>query len=162
MTSPSFPVRPLIAGAAILFASTLQAADAVLPDTNPFARESTLPYQYPPFDRIKDEHFAPAFAAGMAEQLKEVDAIANQSAAPSFDNTLVALEKSGVLLTRVNRAFSNLTGTVTNDTLRALEKDISPKLAAQSDAIRLNSALFARIESLHRQRDQLRLDPEAL
>jgi peptidyl-dipeptidase Dcp len=144
-----------------MFAFSLHAAGAVLPDTNPFARESTLPYQYPPFDRIKDEHFAPAFAAGMAEQLKEVDAIARNSAAPSFDNTLVALEKCGTLLSRVSRTFANLTGTVTNDTLRALEKDLSPKLAAQSDAIRLNSALFARIESLHRQRDQLQLDPES-
>lgn len=161
MFSPLIPLRPLLLRAALILAPTLQAADAVLPVTNPFARESTLPYQYPQFDLIKDEHFAPAFAAGMAGQLKEVDAIANQPAAPSFDNTLVALEKCGVLLTRVNRAFSNLTGTVTNDTLRALEKDISPKLAAQSDAIRLNSALFARIESLHRQRDQLRLDPES-
>lgn len=161
MTSRSHPLGSAICGAALMVTSTLTAADAVLPETNPFARESTLPYQYPPFDRIKDDHFAPAFAAGMAGQLKEVDTIASNPASPTFDNTIVALERCGALLTRVNRVFSNLTGTVTNDTLRAIEKDISPKLAAQSDAIRLNSALFARVESLYQQREQLRLEPES-
>lgn len=147
-------------GAALVSTFSLQAAEK-LPETNPFAQESTLPFNYPRFDQIKDEHYAPAFAAGMAEQLKEVDAIAANSAPPTFDNTLIALEKSGQLLGRVNRTFSNLTGTLTNDTLRALEKELSPKLAAQSDAIRLNGALFTRLEALHSRREQLGLDAES-
>ncbi|MEO5959586.1 MAG: M3 family metallopeptidase [Opitutaceae bacterium] len=128
---------------------------------NPFLRESTLPYQYPPFDKIKDAHYAPAFEAGMAEQLQEVAAIANTPSAPTFDNTLVALERSGQLLGRVNRTFYNIVGTLTNDALRAVEKDIAPKQAAHTDAILLNAPLFARIDALHQRREQLGLDPES-
>jgi peptidyl-dipeptidase Dcp len=157
---PSF-LRAAGLSTALALISSLQAADAALPASNPFSQPSTLPFQYPQFDQIKDEHYAPAFAAGMAEQLQEVDAIARNPERPTFDNTLIALEKSGPLLGRVNRTFSNIVGTLTNDTLRALEKEMSPKLAAQSDAIRLNGALFNRIESLYQQREQLNLDPES-
>ena len=141
--------------------ASLPAAEPSLPADNPFARESTLPFQYPPFDRIRNEHYAPAFEAGMAAQLQEVDAIARNPAPPSFENTLVALEKSGQLLGRVQRTFSNITGTLTNDTLRTLEKEMAPKLAAQTDAVRLNRTLFARIDALYIQRDRLKLDPES-
>ena len=134
------------------------AADA----SNPFFRESSLPYQYPPFDLIRDEHFAPAFAAGMAEDLREIDAIARQTAEPTFENTIVALERSGKLLGRVQRTFSNLVGANSNDAKRALEKENAPKLAAHHDAIRLNPALFARIKTLHETRDRLGLDAESL
>ena len=161
MTADSFRKRTALAGLALVFMSSLHAAATALPAGNPFARESTLPYQYPPFDAIKDEHFAPAFAAGMAEQLEEVAAIARNPEKPTFDNTLVALERSGQLLGRVQRTFTNLAGAFTNDARRALQKEMAPKLAAQTDAIRHNRELFARIDALHRQRDQLGLDPES-
>jgi peptidyl-dipeptidase Dcp len=141
-------------------AGQTQAASSVMTE-NPFEKPSSLPLGYPPFDRIKDETFLPAFAAGMSEQLKEVDAIAKQTEAPTFDNTLVALERSGQMLGRVERTFSNLVSANTNDALRAVEKEISPKLAAHTDAIRLNTALFARIDSLYSRRDQPGLDPES-
>lgn len=147
-------VAPLIAAES--------AAPALSPAAdNPFLSESTLPFHYPPFDRIKNEHFAPALELGMAEQLKEIEAIANNLAPPTFDNTIVAYERSGRLLSRVNRTFSSLNGAHTNDGLRAIEKVMSPKLAAQGDAIRLNGPLFARIENLHQRRDQLGLDAES-
>ena len=140
-------------------------ADATSPspamDSNPLLQRSPLPYQYPPFDRIKDEHFAPAYAAGMAAQLAEIDAIAANPAKPTFDNTIVALERSGELRKRVDLIFSNLAGANTNPTLQAVERDIAPKLAAHNDAIHLNAALFARIKTLYQQRDRLGLDPES-
>src|SRR3990172_2810997 len=101
----------VLAAGSALPAQTATADDLA---ANPFLRESPLPYQYPEFDRIKDSHFAPAFAAGMAEQLKEVEAVAREPATPTFENTVVALERSGRLLGRVNRTFSNLTGANTN------------------------------------------------
>ncbi len=128
---------------------------------NPLLQESNLPYHYPPFDRIKDEHFAPALEAGMAEQIREVQAIAQNSAGPTFENTIVALERSGQTLERVQRIFSNLNGTHTNPKLQQVEKESAPKLAAHSDAIRLNLALFQRISALHEQRDSLGLDAES-
>ena len=129
--------------------------------TNPLLTESPLPYHLPPFNLIKDEHYAPAFAAAMAAQLKEVEAIATNPAAPTFDNTLVALERSGVILNRVNALFSNLAGANTNPTLEQVEADIAPKLAAHRDAILLNPALFARVQRLYAQRDALGLDAES-
>lgn len=134
------------------------AADA---DANPLLTSSTLPYQIPPFDKIKNEHFQPAIEQGMAEHLKEIEKIAGQSEAPSFDNTIVAMERSGQLLQRANRIFSNLNGCNTNPEMQRIDKDLSPKLAAHQDAIRLNPALFARIQTLYDQRDKLGLDPES-
>lgn len=128
---------------------------------NPLLSPSTLPYQYPHFDLIKDEHFEPAYALGMEAQLKEVDAIAGNALPPSFDNTIVALERSGELLTRVNAIFSNLSGTISNDTLLKIEADMAPRLAAHRDAITLNQALFARIRALYEQRAALKLDSES-
>jgi peptidyl-dipeptidase Dcp len=97
-----------IPAAAAPAASTAPAA--VLDASNPFAKVSTLPFHYPAFDKIKDEHFKPAFEAGMREHLKEVAAIANNKAAPTFDNTIVAMERAGQLLARVSTTFSNLQG----------------------------------------------------
>ena len=128
---------------------------------NPLFTASALPFQYPAFDKIKDEHFAPAFAEGMRIQLKEVDAIANNAKAPTFGNTIVAMEKSGQLLTRVQTIFGNLKGANTDDALDAVDREMSPKLAAHGDAIFLNAKLFARIKSLYQQRDKLHLDAEA-
>ncbi len=128
---------------------------------NPLLTESTLPYHSPPFDQIKDEHYEPAYAQGMAEELKEVEAIAANKEKPTFDNTIVALERSGRTLARVNNIFSNLTAANTNPAMQKIETAMAPKLSAQQDAIHLNSALFARIQSLYDERDKLGLDPEA-
>jgi peptidyl-dipeptidase Dcp len=141
--------------------SMLLAADSTSIAGNPFQSASTLPFQYPPFDQIKQEHFALALEAGMTEQLKDVDAIATNPSTPGFDNTVVALQRTGRLLERTQRVFIMMVGAHTNDTLRAIDKEMSPKLAAHTDNIRLNSRLFARIETLYRGRDQLGLDPES-
>ena len=129
---------------------------------NPFAVQSELPLQYPHFDRISDEHFAPAFDAGMAEQLAEIDAIANNPEDPTFENTILALETSGETLGRATRVFFNLVGTDTNDTRRQLQADYSAKFAAHRDAISLNPDLFARIDALYNQRESLGLDAEGV
>ncbi|MFK3739105.1 M3 family metallopeptidase [Massilia sp. TN1-12] len=136
-------------------------AHAALPASNPFAKPSTLPFQYPAFDKIKNEDFAPAFDEGMREHMREIDAIANSKSAPTFDNTIVAMERSGQLLNRVSTTFSNLVGTNTNPTLDALDKDLAPKLAAHSDKIRLNEKLYQRIQTLYDKRAQLKLDAES-
>ncbi len=129
---------------------------------NPLLTESPLPYHLPPFAAIKDEHFAPAFEQGMAENLQEIAAITNNPAVPTFDNTIVALEKSGELLDRVSTAFGILTGSLTNPTLDKLDAAMSPRLAAHSDAIYLNRALFARVHALYEKRAALGLDAESL
>ena len=129
---------------------------------NPFAVQSELPLQYPHFDRIRDEHFAPAFDAGMAEQLAEIDAIANNPEDPTFENTILALETSGETLGRATSVFFNLVGTDTNDTRRQLQADYSAKFAAHRDAISLNPDLFARIDALYNQRESLGLDAEGV
>jgi peptidyl-dipeptidase Dcp len=131
-----------------------------MPD-NPLLTKSPLPYQLPPFEQIKDEHFAPAFELGMAEELKEVEAIANNLAKPTFENTIVALERTGDLLGRTTRAFGILTASLTNPNLQKLETALSPKSAAHRDAIRLNAALFARIAALYDARASLGLDAES-
>jgi peptidyl-dipeptidase Dcp len=128
---------------------------------NPLFTESTLPYHAPPFDKIKDEHFAPAYEKGMAEELKEAEAIAANKDKPTFENTILAMERSGELLGRVDRVFSNLAGANTNPAIQKVEKEMAPKEAAHRDAIFLNSALFARIQSLYDGRDKLGLDPES-
>src|SRR3989454_11725387 len=128
---------------------------------NPLLVESTLPYHAPPFDKIKDEHFAPAIEAGMREQLKEVDVVANNSEKPTFDDTVVALERTGRLLDRVEGTFSNLNSCNTNPAMQKIEKEMAPKLSAHRDAIHLNGKLFARIQQLYDNRDKLGLDPES-
>src|SRR3954470_21164277 len=100
---------------------------------NPLLAPSTLPFATPPFDRIRDEHFLPAIALGMQQQIAEVDAIAAQSSEPTFENTLEALERSGDVLTRALRAFHAIAGTNTNDTLQDLQVEMAPRLAAHTD-----------------------------
>ncbi len=151
----------IAAGVALATLAFSKSASAALPASNPFAKPSTLQYGYPAFDKIKNEHFAPAFDEGMCEQAAEIGKIANNKAAPTFDNTIVAMERSGQLLGRVRAVFYTLTGSYTNDTLQALDKDLAPKFAAHSDAIRLNPALFARIKTLHDKRATLGLDAES-
>ena len=127
--------------------------------SNPFAQRSTLEYELPPFALIKEEHYLPAFYAGCAEQLKEAEAII-ASGEPTFENTLVAMEKSGQLLTRMLMVFYNKSSSDTSDSLIAIEEEMAPKLAVHSDAIRLNPALFARIKKLYETRESLGLNEE--
>jgi peptidyl-dipeptidase Dcp len=132
-----------------------------MPADNPFLTESSLPYRLPPFDKIKDDQFVPATKAGMQEQLKEVDAIAADADKATFDNTVVALERTGRLLDRVQRTFSNLNAADTNPTRQKIETELAPKLSAHHDAILLNSKLFARVRELYSNREKLGLDPES-
>jgi peptidyl-dipeptidase Dcp len=143
--------------------STVAAESQPAPaDANPILVVSSLKYGYPPFDRLKDEHFAPAIAQGMKEQLQEVEAIATSSEPASFDNTIIALERSGQLFNRAVTWFFNLTGTITNDSLDKLQAELAPKLAAHQDAIALNGKLFERVETLFAKRNELGLDPESV
>ena len=128
---------------------------------NPFYAPSRLPFQAPPFDKIKDSDYQPAIEAGMAEQIKEVEAIADSPAPPTFENTLVALEKTGVLFNRVMAVFNGVTGANTNPELQKVQTIEAPKLAAHQDAIFLNAKLFARIKAVYDERATLKLDPES-
>jgi peptidyl-dipeptidase Dcp len=132
-----------------------------LPASNPFAAASTLLYQAPPFDKIKDGDYQPAIEEGMRQQLAEIDAIASDSSAPTFANTIEAMERTGVLLTRAAKVFFNLAQSNTNDAMQKIRADVAPKLAAHQDAIYLNAKLFGRVKTLYEQRDALKLDPEA-
>lgn len=129
---------------------------------NPFFAASQLPFQAPRFDVISESDYAPAIAAGIQQKLAEVEKIAKNPAEPTFDNTFVALEKSGALLTRTMNVFGAMTSANTSDTLQKLDEETSPKLAALDDAIMLNSKLFARIKAIYDRRDSLNLDPESL
>jgi peptidyl-dipeptidase Dcp len=138
----------------------LTVADPAAVGNNPLMARSPLPFQAPPFDKIKDADFAPALEAGMKQQLAEADKIANNPKPPTFDNTIVALERSGQLLTRAAQSFALLTGANTNDVLEKLQEEVAPKLQGTADAILLNPRLFKRIETLYGERDQLRLSAD--
>jgi peptidyl-dipeptidase Dcp len=128
---------------------------------NPFYTESSLPYHAPPFDKIKDSDYQPAIEAGMAEQIKEVEAIANNPAAPTFENTLVALEKTGRLYNRAAETFDGVSQANTNPVLEKVDEIESPKRAAHDDAIYLNAKLFQRVAKIYAQMDSLGLDAES-
>ena len=128
---------------------------------NPFFTPSTLPFQAPPFDKIKDSDFKPAIEEGMKQQLVEIKKIADNPAPPTFENTLVALEKSGQLLTRVSLVFNAVTGANTDSLLQKVQEEEAPKLAAHSDAIFLNTKLFERVKSIYEKRSRLKLDHES-
>ena len=128
---------------------------------NPFYASSNLPFHAPPFDRIKDSDYQPAIEAGMAEQEREMDAIANNPAPPSFQNSFVAMEKTGQLLNRARAAFSAVAGANTNPYLQNVQRELAPKLAAHHDAIYLNPKLFARVHAIYDERASLQLDPES-
>jgi peptidyl-dipeptidase Dcp len=149
----------------ILFISALWITGCSTDDTtmneNPLYTKSTLPFEAPDFDVIENRHFIPAFERGMEEQLTEIDSIATQEPEPTFENTIVAMEMSGDLLTRVQRVFYNLTSAHTNDEIQKIQSELAPKLAAHSDNIYLNRELFERVEILHQNIEQLDLDEES-
>ncbi|MDB5974937.1 MAG: dcp2 [Nevskia sp.] len=129
---------------------------------SPFAAISPLPYNLPPFDKIQESDYRPAFEEGMAAQRKEVDAIAKNAEAPTFDNTIVAMERSGLELARVSSVFFNLTSSNTSDELDKIQGEMAPKLSAHQDAIYLDPALYARVDKLYQDRAGLGLDAESL
>lgn len=128
--------------------------------TGPFAAPSTLPFQAPDFTKISEDDYLPAFEQGMAIERAEVDAIIANPEAPTFANTIVALETSGQMLARVQRVFYALTGAATTDRLDAINKEVSPRLAGHSDAINLDPRLFARVKAVYDNRAALSLTPE--
>ena len=154
--SIGFTAQPVLAAPA----RAKPAASATLAASNPFAKPSALPFQTPDFSTIKDSDYLPAILAGMAQQKREMTAIANQAAAPTFDNTIVAMERSGLLLARAGLAFSAVNGANTNDTLQATDTKTSPLYAAHSDFIFLNAKLFDRVKTLHDNQASLNLNPE--
>ncbi len=138
-----------------------KATQATAPIPNVFLQPSPLLDELPPFDKITDASYRPAFEAGMAEQRKEADAIARNPDLPTFDNTIVALERSGRTLYRVSTVFFNLQGCNTNPELDAIATEVAPKLSQHEDAIHLDAALFARVKQLHDTATTLHLDPES-
>jgi peptidyl-dipeptidase Dcp len=152
-------VKAALAGAAMsaLAASFAWAAQP----PGPFDEPSPLPFHAPRFDQIKDSDFQPALEEGMRQELAEIQKIADNPAPPTFDNTIVAMERGGRMLDRVQRVFQNLAQSNTNDTIQAVQTAESPRLAAHHDAIYLNPKLFARVRTLYRERDRLKLSPEA-
>jgi peptidyl-dipeptidase Dcp len=135
-------------------------ADATM--TNPLFKPSPLQYQAPQFDLIKVEHYLPAMEAGIVENAAEIEKIANNTEAATFENTIVALEKSGALLDRATSVFFNMTGTISNPEILQIQATMAPKLAAHGDNISLNPKLFARVKAIYDGRNELKLDSEAL
>ncbi len=138
-----------------------QTVSGGLDKSNPFYGISTLPFQAPAFDKIKNSDFKPAIEEGMRQQMAEIQRITNNPAAPTFQNTLVEMEKSGRLLTRAGTVLNLLTGAYTNPELQKVQQEMAPKLAANNDAIYLNTKLFKRVEAIYSQRAKLKLDPES-
>lgn len=130
--------------------------------SNPFYAKSALPFQAPPFDKIRDADYQPAIEAGIAEQRKEIEAIANDPAAPTFENTVVAMEKTGQLLTRVTLVFDGVAQANTDPTLQKVQETVTPERTALQDAIMLNTNLFKRIATLYQKRATLGLDAEQM
>lgn len=143
-------------------AATKEAGTPPMAPDNPFAHPSPLPFELPPFDRIRDADYPPAFEAGMREQLKEVGAIAHNAQPATFENTIVAIERSGRLLDRVGSVFYNLNSCNTDPAMEEIDTAMAPKIAAHNDAIFLDAALWARVDALYGRRASLGLDPESL
>ena len=130
------------------------------PNINPFFQEWNTPYEVPPFLDIKDEHYMPAYEQGMKENLEEIDAIVNNPEAPTFANTIEELERTGQLLSKVGRVFSNLASSNTNPKLQELQRELSPMLSAHYDKISLNEGLFNRVNAIWQNRENLDLTKE--
>lgn len=130
--------------------------------SNPFFKTSELALQTPAFDKIKNADFKPALEEGMKQQMEEINKVADQAEAPTFENTILGIEKSGQLLGRVNMVFTLLTGANTNPDLQKVKEEEAPKLTANTDAIYLNTKLFKRVETIFQQRNKLKLDAESL
>src|SRR3984957_11469413 len=155
-------IRASIVAGMALSANSIGAGAAMFGPANPFYAPSPLPFHAPPFDRIKDEDYPPAIEAGMAEQLAEMQRIADNTAPPTLENTFIAMERSGRLLDRAQAAFRGVSEANTNPTLQSAKTALAPKMAAHQDAIHLNRKLFKRVAAVYRKRATLKLDPESL
>lgn len=131
-------------------------------ETNPFLSEYDTPFVVPPFEQIKPEHYKPAFEQGMKEQIAEIEAIVNNPEAPTFENTIVALDQSGQLLNKVSYVFFGQTNANTNDSLQALSREMSPLLSKHGDDITMNAGLFARVKAVRESADTANLDKEQM
>ncbi|HZF73423.1 MAG TPA: hypothetical protein VEZ51_08320, partial [Gemmatimonadaceae bacterium] len=149
-----------LGGACAPVATNTAVTPARVAGSNPFFVESTLPYHAPRFDLIRNEDYQVALEEGMRQQLAEIDAIAKQTNPPTFENTIVAMEKAGGLLTRVSKTFGGVIGANTNDTLQKIQEIEAPKLAATNDAVYLNDQLYQRVKSIYDQRASAILTPE--
>jgi len=127
---------------------------------NPFYCDWDTPFEVPPFDQIKFEHFKPAYLKGMEEQMAEVNAIINNTEEPTFDNTIRAMQFTGKLLEKVQRAMGPLSGANTNDSIQALQREMSPLFSKHNDDISLNEKLFERVKSVYENREKFNLTPE--
>ena len=152
----------IIAGFVLLLGCGGQSTDEPLADVNPFFVAYDTPFNVPPFDRIDETDFVPAFEEGMEHQNAEISAIVENPEAPTFDNTIAALDRSGELLGEVSRVFFALSGSNTNEEIQAIQQEISPRLAAHRDEIELNPELFARVKAVYDEREALGLNPEQL
>ena len=150
----------LIVIISIFGACTMPSSGSSTP--NPFFSESSLYLKYPPFDKIKNEHYAPAFELGMKQHMQEIDSIALDQDLASFENTILSMEKAGSLLDRVSTVFYALTSAHTNDEMEKVRSEMAPKLSAHSDKILLNDALFQRVNTLYDNRMDLGLDNESV
>src|SRR3984893_4656171 len=154
-------IRSFVVTIVMASSAAAQAPTPAFGPSNPFFAPSTLPFHAPPFDRIKDSDYQPAIDAGIAEKMKEIAAIANNPAPPDFANTIVALEKSGQLLDRVEQVFGAIAGANTNPTIQKIEENQAPKLSQLSDAEMLNPKLLARVAAIYKQRASHARDSES-
>jgi len=145
---------------ALFLIASCQQKSTLDPNINPFFQEWTTSFEVPPFLDIRDEHYMPAFEKGMAENLEEIDVIVNNADEPTFANTVEALERTGALLTKVQRVFSNLASSNTNPQLQELQRELSPMLSAHYDKITLNQDLFSRIDQVWKSKDDAGLTKE--
>src|SRR3954471_5737831 len=142
------------------YIGTMESLPSMNPAENPLLAEWTAPFGVPPLDQIKPEHFLPDFELALAEHRREIAAIAGETAEPTFDNTVAALERSGRLLTRISNVFYVLAGAHTSEPIQAIERELAPMLARHWNEIHLNESLFARLDALHQRRDSLDLTGE--
>lgn len=152
----------ILAGIVMLSACSKTSSKLTQMNENPLFSPSPLPLEAPNFDAIEVEHFRPAFKEGKEQELEEIEAIASSTEPPTFENTIVAMEKSGELLRRTSSVFYNLTSAHTNDKIQEIQAEMAPKLAAHRDNILLNGDLFARIETLYKKRNELGLDEPSM
>ena len=153
-------MKRIILITALLFIVSCQQESKMDPNINPFFQEWNTPYEVPPFLDIKDEHYMPAYEQGMKENLEEIDVIVNNPEDPTFANTIEELERTGKLLSKVGRVFSNLASSNTNPKLQELQRDLSPILSAHYDKISLNEGLFNRVDAIWQNRENLDLTSE--
>ena len=144
----------------MLVISALLLASCSKVEKNPFLEEWDTPFGTPPFDKIQLEHYLPAYEAGLAAQNEEIDVIVKNTEDPTFENTIVALDESGSLLTKVSRVFSAMNGAMSSDELQNISKEISPKITKHNDDINLNMDLFNRVKSVYDAKETLGLTTE--